>query len=301
MFCDDVLGPFVTRTSLLRKVPLKDDFKYPASLRDWFINVRVAGSLAVVCPDVMFFVDEPPTMARQDWLGVSSKWAVQYVWPHDGDKLEFMCEELKMECVNIMKMVASFLVPPCCRKELRHELGLVQECGEELGLYVELNAGSLLGAVKTDGILPWDFDMDVLGDCKDQEIWMKKGTECMARKGCSAVHVQGNYWMTKCNVSFVDVSCRPDRLKKLPPQLRNVPTRIKFSGRMATVPPNPALVSRNNYGPNYLRHEVHWRYMGKDKGPWNRCLAPGFHACLENYPTDGNIKFMGFAQQIVGL
>lgn len=301
MFCDDVLGPFVTRTSFLQKMPLRDDLEGPITLRDWFINVRLAGSLAVVCPDVMFFVNEAPAMARQDWLEVASKWAVQDVWPHVGERLEFSCEELKMECVNIMKMVSSFLVPPCCRKALRHELGLVQECGEELGLYVELQAGSLLGAVKTDGILPWDFDMDVLGDCKDQEVWMKKGTECMARKGCSCVHISGNYWITTCNVSFVDVSCRPDTTKSLPPEYRNIPTRVNFSGRMITVPPNPALVSRNRYGPEYLRHEVHWRYTGKDKGLWNRCLAPGFHACLENYPTDGNIKFMSFARQLVGL
>ena len=299
MFCDDVLGPFVARTSILQKVPLKDDIKGPVTLRDWFINVRLGGSLAVVCPDVMFFVDEAPVMARQDWLQLARLWAVQHVYPYDGDKLEFSCKEVDIECVNIMKMVSTFLVPPCCRKSLRHELGLVQECGEELGLYVELFAGSLLGAVKTDGILPWDFDMDVLGDCKDQAIWMKKGKECMARKGCSAIHVKGNYWMTTCNVSFIDVSCRTDRLTPLPPEYRSVPTRVNYNGRMITVPPNPAMVSRNYYGPEYLRHEAHWRYTGEEKRLWNRCLKSGFHACLENFPTDGNIKFMDFNRQLV--
>ncbi|XP_050712042.1 uncharacterized protein LOC126996052 isoform X4 [Eriocheir sinensis] len=302
MFCDDVVGPFVARTALLRKLPLRDEMESPATLRDWFISVHISGSLAVVCPDVMFFVDEAPAMTRQEWLQVAAKWAVQHVWPHNGEKLEFSCPELNMECVNLMKMVSSFLVPPCCRDELRRELGLVQECGDELGLYVELQAGSLLGAVKTDGILPWDFDMDVMTDCKDQEAWMEKGTKCMARKGCSAVHMIGNYWMTTCNVSFVDVTCRPERLTPLPPELRGVPTRVNYNGRMIVVPPNPAMVARNYYGPEYLRHEVHWRYTGKDKGlRWNRCAAPGFHACLENFPTDGNIKFRNFAQQLVGL
>lgn len=303
MFCDDVLGPFVARTTTLQQMPLTDKLDGPVAIREWFINLYIAGHLAVACPDVMFFVDEEPLMARQDWQEVATAKAVQYVWPHDGEKLEFSCEEVNMKCVNIMKMVSSFLVPPCCREELRRELGLVQECGEELGLYVELTAGSLLGAVKTDGILPWDFDMDVYGDCKDQAAWMKKGTACMGRKGCSSVLVQGNYWITTCNVSFVDVSCRPDRLKLLPPEYRNYPTKVNYSGRMVYVPPNPALVARNNYGPEYLRHEVHWRYTskGKDKGLWNRCLKSGFHACLENFPTDGNIKFMDFPHQLVGL
>ncbi|XP_045120657.1 uncharacterized protein LOC123510024 isoform X2 [Portunus trituberculatus] len=301
MFCDDILGPFVARTNTLQQVPLTDSLDGSVSMRDWFINLYIAGHFAVACPDVMFFVDEAPLMAHQDWKEVATAWAVQYVWPHDGEKHEFTCEEVKMECVNIMKMVSSFLVPPCCREALRRELGLVQECGEELGLYVELQDGSLLGAVKTDGILPWDFDMDVLGDCKDQEVWMKQGTACMGRKGCSSVLVQGTYWMTTCNVSFVDVSCRPDRLKRLPPEYRKFPTKVNYNGRMINVPPNPALVSRNHYGPEYLRHEVHWRYTGKDKRLWNRCFKSGFHACLENFPTDGNIKFMDFPHQLVGL
>lgn len=300
MFCDDVVGPFVVRTATLQKIKLKEDLEGPAARRDWFINVHVSGSLAVVCPDVMFFVDEAPTMARQDWLQVASRWAVQYVWPHDGEKLKFSCTELKMECVNLMKMVSSFLVPPCCHEELRRETGFVQECGEELGLYVELQSGSLLGAVKTDGILPWDFDADVVTDCKDQKVWIKEGAACMARKGCRAVHVAGNYWVTNCDVSFVDITCRPDRLALLPPEYQDVPTRVNYSGRMVTVPVNPALVTRNMYGSEYLRHEVHWRYT-KDKGTWNRCYAPGFHACLENFPTDGNLRFKNFANQLVGV
>lgn len=299
MFCDDVVGPFVARTAILQKVPLSDHLEGPAARRDWFIRMQITGNFAVVCPDVMFFVEEVPVMTRQEWLYVAREWAVQQVWPHNGEMQEFSCPELKMVCVNLMKMVSSFLVPPCCREELRHELGLVEECAKEMGLYLELQSGSLLGAVKTDGILPWDFDMDVLSDCKDQKIWMKEGRECIGRKGCSSLHVSGNYWTSTCNVSFTDISCRPNRLKPLPPELRRVPTRVSFNGKLMIVPPNPALVARNMYGPEYLRHEVHWRYTGEDKAPWNRCKAPGFHACLENFPTDGNIKFMNFDHQLL--
>lgn len=299
MFCDDVVGPFVVRTATLQKIPLKEDLESLAARRDWFINVHVSGNHIVVCPDVMFFVDEEPVMARQDWLQVASKWAVQQVWPHDGEQLKFSCPELKMECVNLMKMVSSFLVPPCCHEEIRREVSFVQECGKELGLYVELQSGSLLGAVKTDGILPWDFDSDVWTDCKDQKVWVKEGAACMGRKGCRAVQVSGNYWVAYCKVSFVDITCRPDRLALLPPEYRDVPTRVNYSGKMVSVPVNPALVTRNMYGPEYLRHEVHWRYTGKDKRTWNRCYAPGFHACLENFPTDGNLRFKNFAHQLV--
>ncbi|KAG0693473.1 Fukutin-related protein [Chionoecetes opilio] len=292
MFCDDILGPLVARTAVLRNVTLRETLEGPAMMRDWFVNLRLAGNLTLVCPDVMFFVDAAPTMGRRAWLKVASRWAVQSVWPHDGDKLEFSCGELKMKCVKIRKLVSSFLVPPCCRQAMRHELGFVQECAEKLGLYVELQSGSLLGAVKTDGILPWDFDMDVITDCKEHKVWIKNGTKCLSRKGCRYIQKHG-YWMTRCKVSFVDIGCRPDRRKYLPQEYRGVLTRVNYNGRMVNVPPNPALVARNHYGPNYLRHEVHWRY--KHKGPWNHCLTPGSHACLENFPSDGNVRFMNFA------
>ncbi|XP_071548930.1 uncharacterized protein [Panulirus ornatus] len=309
MYCDDVLGPFVVRTEILKKVHLTDSLEGSVMYRDWFLNIRLEGSLVMACPDVMFFVDAEPIMKHDDWLKISTKWSIQYVRPYDGHEIEFSCEEVKISCVNLMKSASSFLLPPCCRAKIRQELGYLQDCAEELGVYYELSAGSLLGAVKYGGILPWDFDTDVLTDCKDQKLWLTKGMNCMTRKGCRSLLMFGNYWTSSCEYSVLDVSCRYNQTIYLPSEYRGVPTQVEFNGRMTNVKPNPGHVSRNIYGPEYLKHAVHWRYSTDSKFPkddgsgqvpgiWSFCKEPGFHSCLDHFPVDGNLGFKRFSYQL---
>ncbi|XP_042207060.1 uncharacterized protein LOC121855924 [Homarus americanus] len=307
MYCDDVLGPFMVRTEFLKKVPLTESLEGSTMYRDWFLNIQISGSLVMACPDVMFFVDADPYMERDDWLKVAKKWSLQYIQPYEGKELEFSCEEAQITCFHLMVDVSSFLLPPCCRSNIRRELGYVQECAEELGVYYELQAGSLLGAVKTDGILPWDFDTDVITDCKDQELWLTKGQACMSRKGCDSKLIINNYWISRCKFSVVDITCRYNRTIYLPPEYRGIPTQIEFDGRMTNVKVNPGLVARNKYGHEYLKHAVHWRYSsstkkddgsGQEAGMWSMCKEPGFHACLDHFPVDGNLKFKRFTHQL---
>lgn len=296
-------------TEILKKVHLTDSLEGSVMYRDWFLNIRLEGSLVMACPDVMFFVDAEPIMKHDDWLKISTKWSIQYVRPYDGNEIEFSCEEVKISCVNLMKSASSFLLPPCCRAKIRQELGYLQDCAEELGVYYELSAGSLLGAVKYGGILPWDFDTDVLTDCKDQKLWLTKGMNCMTRKGCRSLLMFGNYWTSSCEYSVLDVSCRYNQTIYLPSEYRGVPTQVEFNGRMTNVKPNPGHVSRNIYGPEYLKHAVHWRYSTDSKFPkddgsgqvpgiWSFCKEPGFHSCLDHFPVDGNLGFKRFSYQL---
>ncbi|XP_037784834.1 uncharacterized protein LOC119580790 [Penaeus monodon] len=299
MYCDDALGPMLLKTELLVKVPMKETLEGSVMYRDWFLNVRLTGSLVVACPDLMFFVDTEPVMVQKDWLRVAQIWSVQYIHPYDGEELEFSCEQAEIKCNNLLKSVALFLVPPCCKEKLRYELGLFQDCAEELGLYYELQAGSLLGAVKTDGLLPWDFDTDTITDCKDQSIWLSDGMKCMKRKGCSSKLIAGNYWTSTCEQSTIDITCRHNTTIYLPKEYRQIPTQIMFDGRKTWVKANPGRVARNMYGHEYLKHAAHWRHVsltGKDDGSggvgsWKTCKEPGFHACLDHFPVDGNLKF----------
>ncbi|XP_045583870.2 uncharacterized protein [Procambarus clarkii] len=302
MFCDDVLGPFVVRTDFLKRVPLTESLEGIAVFHDWFLNVRLMGSLVVACPDVMFFVDTEPHMVRDEWLKIAKKWSLQYIQPFEGNTLEFSCEEAEITCNNIFKAVSSFLLPPCCRMKLRHELGYVEDCARELGVYCELQAGSLLGAVKADGVLPWDLDIDVTTDCKDEHLWFTKGMECMRRKNCRSVHVKGDYWTSTCEISTIDISCRYNVSIILPAEYRDIPTQIDVDGKFSTVKPNPGLAARNYYGYEYLKHAVHWRYSSNASSPnddssaqapgtWGVCKEPGFHSCLDHFPVDGNLIF----------
>lgn len=304
MYCDDVLGPFVVKTDFLKRVPLTENMADgPALFRDWFLNVRLTGKLVVSCPDVMFFVNSEPTMNRNDWHTIAKKWSFESIHSFDGKNFEFSCEEAQISCTNLIKTVSSFLVPPCCRKKIREELGYIQDCAQELGIYYELQAGTLLGAVKMDGILPWDFDTDVITDCVDQDVWLTKGHQCMAKKGCKSKLRFGHYWTSACTVSIIDISCRYNRSITLPVEYRKVATQAELDGRWITVTSNPGRNSRNRYGPEYLKHAVHWRYYKPKSltspvdevpdltGLWSSCAEPAFHSCLDHFPVDGNIRF----------
>ncbi|KAK7082273.1 hypothetical protein SK128_020502 [Halocaridina rubra] len=302
MYCDDVLGPFVAETDLLKRVTFTENMEDAAMLHDWFLSVRSSGRLVMSCPDVMFFAKAEPSMTNSDWLTIAQKWSLQRIQSYDGKEFEYSCEDAQIACVNIMKTVSSFLLPPCCRMQIRKELGFVQECAEELGLHYELQAGSLLGAVKMDGILPWDFDTDVITDCRDHRTWLTKGFECVKQKGCSPKLQFGHYWTASCVLSIVDISCRYNRTLHLPSDIQHIATQIELDGRWTKVVSNPGRITRNKYGPEYLKHAVHWRYssnstvpkddgQGQVPGMWSKCAEPAFHSCLDHFPVDGNIRF----------
>ncbi|XP_066959720.1 uncharacterized protein [Macrobrachium rosenbergii] len=302
MYCDDVLGPFVVRTEFLKAVFLTETMEGPVMYRDWFLNVHLARKLVMTCPDVMFYVDSEPTLSRNDWFKIAQKWSIEHILPPEGEGIRFSCDEAQISCNNLMKSVSSFLVPPCCREIFRKELQYVQDCADEIGLHYELNAGSLLGAVKMDGMLPWDFDSDIIPDCGDKSVWMSKGRECLAKKGCTLKTVLGSYWTSTCNVSTVDLNCYENRTKKLTADYSKVPTVILFNGIATRVPLNPGRTVRNYFGEEYLKHAVHWRYSsnaifpvddgsGQTPGLWSNCIVPSFHSCIDHFPVDGNIKF----------
>ncbi|XP_068225727.1 uncharacterized protein [Palaemon carinicauda] len=302
MYCDDVLGPFVVRTEFLKSVPLTETMEGPIMFRDWFLNVHLARKLVMSCPDVMYHVSSEPTLNRDDWLEIAQKWSIERIKPPATESIRFSCDEAQISCKNLMKSVSSFLVPPCCRDIFRKELQYVQDCAEEIGLHYELNAGSLLGAVKMDGMLPWDFDSDIIPDCDDKSVWMSKGKECLAKKGCTLKTVLGTYWTSTCNVSTIDLNCYENRTKKLTADYIKVPTKILFNGIPTRVPYNPGRTVRNYFGEEYLKHAVHWRYSsnaifpvddgsGQTPGLWSHCIVPSFHSCIDHFPVDGNIKF----------
>ncbi|KAK7079930.1 hypothetical protein SK128_005623 [Halocaridina rubra] len=302
MYCDDVLGPFVARTEFLKTVDFTEMMTGSVMYRDWFLNVRLTRNLVMSCPDVMFFVEAEPYLNRTDWYEIANKWSFEHIKSYDGNIYEFTCEDAQISCVNIMKTVSSFLVPPCCREQIRRELSYVEDCAKEIGVHYELQAGSLLGAVKMDGMLPWDFDTDVISDCNEKDIWMSKGHECLSRNGCKLKDVYGNYWMSSCELSTVDINCRHNRTANMADKMKISPTLVEFGGRLTRVPVNPGLIVRNYYGPDYLKHAVHWRYSsnsfipfddgsGQIPGLWSTCTVPAFHSCIDHFPVDGNLKF----------
>lgn len=80
--------------------------------------------------------------------------------------------------------------PPCClthlRKTARYVLGLL----DQYGIRYWLERGSLLGAVRSGDILPWDHDVDIgyISEDSDRCKWLQLA------KNKSVVDNRGFYW-----------------------------------------------------------------------------------------------------------
>ncbi|KAG8177706.1 hypothetical protein JTE90_008331 [Oedothorax gibbosus] len=91
--------------------------------------------------------------------------------------------------------------PPCClenlRQTARYVFGILQKCGVRYWL----EGGSLLGAVRTGDIIPWDYDVDI-------GIYQEDVPKCEWLKNClkqSIVDTQGFLWEKATEGDFIRV------------------------------------------------------------------------------------------------
>lgn len=307
MYCDDLLTPFVTTTKLLRSLAFSAGLSGQALYRDWFAKVRGAGHLAVLCPDVMFFVGDHVNMTADDWLPVARRWALQKVQAFDGREHLFSCESVGISCRNPLGIIQSYLLPPCCVEEMEELIGYLVSYAEQNHLDYELHAGSVLGAIKLGQYLPWDFDTDIVVNCHQFNKWMQIDAYLKTRRiKCKMkVRKKNVYLQVFCPHFFLEIVCHEgvnNSRIHLPAEYRDIPTQALYSGRWVNVRSNPGLYCRNAMGLEVLRHAAHWRTLKTSKeakarggyddpGTWNKCKDPSHHSCLDKYPGDGNLPF----------
>ncbi|XP_068219696.1 uncharacterized protein [Palaemon carinicauda] len=305
MYCDDLLTPFVTTTSFLHKVRFTEDLTGNALYRDWFAKVLVDGHLTMVCPDVMFYVSNHPNITEKQWLKMAKHWNLEKIISYDGNEYKFECSSVGITCKNPLTTIQSFLLPPCCRAMMEKYLGYLTDYGKKNNLAHELQLGSALGALKMDGYLPWDFDMDLIFECQDYEKWLKSA-KFLKPVHCNPTVSRKNIYITvRCPNFFLELYCHDFNVTSqqfLPEEYQHIPTTIKYSGKDVIVSANPGLHTRNRMGLDSLKHAAHWRTLkvskiGKAKGGydrpgiWNPCKKSKHHSCLDRYPGDGNLPF----------
>ena len=292
MYCDDVLNPFVTKTNLLRNVDFSEEFDGEALFYDWFMRVSLEGREIISCLHIMFFTANTRPISRADWRSLATKWKIQDIKTYDDISYHFTCPEVGINCYFIREKVAYYIAPPCCIEYRTRELEYVTSCADKLGIDYQLWAGSLMGPVKLDDFLLWDFDNDVRIHCSHLKQFLSKGKECIHDKGCGLYRVTDSYSIVKCPLADIDVTCRSNITEYLTQDHQSIHTTIVAHGRKWKVRPNPGLATIQDYGPDYLRHLVHWRYHSEDtKGFWTPCKTPDSHTCLDQLPSDGSIPF----------
>ncbi|KAK7085114.1 hypothetical protein SK128_002662, partial [Halocaridina rubra] len=302
MHCDDLLTPFITTRKLINRIPFRDELNGPALYRDWFVRVREAGHLIVTCPDVMFFINSHIDVKYQNWLSFAQRWALQTVESYTGDRYKFPCEGIGIGCNKTHFITKSLLLPPCCIASAHHDIGMLVDFAESLGLDYELQAGSVLGAVKFGAFLPWDVDHDIYVNCKDFKKWSHQFSAFAKTYKCTPkIKYKNSFLKIMCPSFTLDILCRNQLSKKfLPLAYQNTSTHIWYGGRWTKVMSNPGLFSRNSLGYGILKHVQHSSHFTKTDrsrgygkpGIWHPCKTPKHHSCLDRYPADGNLPFL---------
>ncbi len=318
MICGTAVGaPFVARAETLKKFFTLTEASRPETLwLSWFLDVQRSGLQTLLCPDVLYLTYRgewhPDTLPRNEWrilgerqqfLGVVTNFTPSF-------SHTFKCEQVGLKCSPRSQQSDAILLPWCCLANFVFILNKVDAIAREHRFHYELDSGSALGAVKLGHYLPWDIDGDIVIQTSAVALFDEgsPGSEAMVASGVTVFgRSPDNYgdkgagyfklWYGGVEVEMLGRRGNGSLLTY--PEFRGMPTRVLVGDVWVRSHANPGAYARSRYGTGYLAHSQSWRYLNSDtsfmkyKGGahWRLCPDPGFHACLEKYPTDGNILF----------
>lgn len=315
MFCDYLQGPFVAKKALIKfDTTLQDEVIF----EDLFLGLVKSGHLLMGCPDAMYFTTDYSSYAKQNdrnvWMELARKWELNRVLLPVGVKHSFSCKDIGFKCFK--SHTKSFLLPVCCQEQYAKAIQFIQKFSEKHNISFELDTGSVLGSVKYVGLLPWDVDGDLAVLSSDMKIFGEKETfkhfkkngyritdfkppvynpETKLMTGGAAVVRLPELYIELWGISFLtNPQFLPSDLQK-----STSITKAKVRSEWINTVFSPGLFVRNRYGKEVLRHAQSWTVTGLKhsfisyvSGTFKKCKSPEHHACLENFPADGNIPVL---------
>ena len=306
-YCDYVPSPFVCRTSTLRHFNFQHTSRY-AVFHEFFLRLRNLEQLLVVCPDAMFYVlpDDARYIQRHaEWGRIARDFKLNRVKFPDGTQLSYSCTEVELNC----KWTAGIIMPICCLESLVTAIHFVMDMCDDIGMYCRTSFGTTVGAVKFNGVLPWELDADIAyRPMKNASLWWQRHRfgssgyklEIVYKELCST-YDPGNYkceaFVLECPGGWrLDIYGSADDLTGDSTQdLLITPTKVLLTGHWLNSNNNPGLYVHNHYGYETLKHCEH-RLVRQDRatnlaigGEFERCPNQGSHFCLDEYVPDGNI------------
>ena len=308
MFCDYLQGPFVTKTSLLK---LDESLPNEVLFEDWFLRIVEEGNLILSCPDAMYFTTDYWSYSKRTdrnvWTPLAKKWELNRVLLPEGYKHSFSCKDIGASCKPTHE-----LLPTCCLEEYADVFSFFQNFTDAHNATFELDAGSVLGGVKFNGLIPWDIDgdltfltstgIDIFGKKVTVDYFQKNGYTLSGyqspKPGVGSGYVSVNF--NGFNIEVWGMG-GVTNTRYLPPELQEHKTFTKANirGYWIDTAFSPGLFARNRYGREVLKHSQSWRKMGfadswaeYKPGSFMSCKNPNHHSCIQDFPADGNIPFI---------
>ncbi|KAK8745864.1 hypothetical protein OTU49_000058 [Cherax quadricarinatus] len=304
LICQGLEGPFLALTAALRHLGWDTKLPRQVSQVDLFLRASHTNHmLAAACPKSLFTLKEelgPPS--RVALLSLARRHSLYTVDAAGAVRATFSCKEVGTSCAD-----TGLALPPCCRQELATLVRFLMDTCEAHGLLCELQEGTLLGAVKTSGVMPWERDADITFHTKNFTA-LSELKDVFDRAGYS-LYLTDNRWCCvdgrwaggqgslssgqwRAELWSQHAMDSEDNLLAGRPR-----TRIEFDGSWVPAPTSPGQYVRNRYGVEVFRHAQHWLAPGRSSG-WEEyeagkflpCPRPAHHACLDKYLPDGNLK-----------
>ena len=317
MFCDDLEGPFVARTDLLKSFKFSEKYSKEILFEELFLRVSRAGNLIMNCPDAMYFTTDYSTETKQYnkaiWRPLATDLKlVRVVLVDYGVRHKFSCSEISYKCVvSVTKYIA---LPKCCLEQFGNAMKFFHDMSMEKNIFYELDAGSNLGCVKFENYSPFDLDGDMIvwaynmSSLHNLEEYVRQHGVSLTGYKPATFDSKGNlktygYFYFNSPDIYTEVWGYPrmSAQRFSPPELVNLSmyTKCRVNNHWINAVHFPGLYARNRYGPDVLKHSQSWLQVGGMGTSWGRytpgsfkaCDNPSFHSCLDSFPVDGNIAF----------
>lgn len=308
MFCDHLTGPYIARTKLVKSVKFHESLPAAVLFEDWFWRIKQASHRVVNCPDVMYLASDPVAVrkseSRTPWLALVRKWGLNRVVIPSGRTFSYSCSEAGLSCQGISSLTNSFLIPICCVEQFGAAIGAFNDFCRQHQLRYELEAGSVLGVVKMNDMMPWDLDGDISFYAANMSFFKQNAFRFKEKgilfKEFQSKEKQRGYFSIYTPDLYSEMWGEPVLSHDLPlgKPFRSVPTQVELHGHWVYAPHSPGTYARNRYGIEIFRHAQSWSQLGMKtswapykSGHFKKCKTPKHHACLDHFSTDGNIQF----------
>ena len=319
MFCDHLVGPFVAKTKLVKRVKFDEGLTSEVFMEDWFLRVSGQKHQIMNCPDAMYFTADDYNFGvhakianKHVWLPLAKKWTLnRIVLPHSVIH-KYSCGDIGYKCdTGVTDTIA---LPVCCSELQAAAIAFFHDYCKKHNLVYELDTGTVVSAAKLGTMLPWEKDGDlILGpenltlflDSDNQKKFQNagfslSGFEHPVKDAKGQWKSTGFFYLKPGPLLYIEVWGFSKMSNNfLPREVRDIETKMMYGGRWVIGPYSPGLYVRNRYGHEVYKHSQHWTVVGLpnsfsvyNPGSFKKCKTPGFHGCLDRLPADGNIPWL---------